>query len=91
MRGLNYTKDWVRPSEMQTEAPSLWGTAGEPIADGVKQGGLGDCWFMAAASAIAEVPDRMKRVIWNDEYDKNGAFRFYIWSTDRWHGTNIDD
>jgi len=57
----------------------------------MKQGSLGDCWFLAAASAIAEVPDRMKRVAWNDSYDKKGAFRFYFWVKNKWHGINIDD
>jgi len=33
---------------------------------------------MAAAAAVAEVPARMKRVAWNDSYDKKGAFRFYF-------------
>jgi hypothetical protein len=52
---------------------------------------LGDCWFLAAASALAEVPVRVKRVVWNDSYDKNGAFRFSFWVKNKWHKINIDD
>jgi len=37
------------------------------------------------------VPARMKRVAWNDSYDKNGAFRFYFWVKNKWHGINVDD
>jgi len=33
----------------------------------------------------------MKRVAWNDSYDNKGAFRFFFWVKNKWHGINIDD
>ena len=76
---------------MYTDAtPNFWGAKGiQP--NGVRQGSVGDCWFLASASALAEVPERVKRVVWNDSYDKNGAFRFNFWVKNKWHGVNIDD
>jgi hypothetical protein len=84
-------KVWKRPAEMYSGSPSLWGSLGKPSPVGISQMSLGDCWFLAAASSLAEQPERIKRVVWNDSYDKNGAFRFYFWVKDKWHGVNIDD
>lgn len=80
---------WKRPSSQST-ALSLWGDKGI-TPTGIKQGGVGDCWFLAAASSVAEHPERIKRIIWNDKYDEHGAFRFYFWVKDKWHAINIDD
>lgn len=86
----NGVKSWKRPSQMYSETPILWGTKGI-VPNGVAQGQVGDCWFLAAAAALAEVPERIKRVVWNDSYDKNGAFRFNFWVKNKWNGVNIDD
>jgi len=86
-----YTQ-WARPTEMNgSDAPSLWGSKGKPLPMGSAQGGLGDCWFLAGASSVAENADRVKRFFWNDAYDPNGIFRMYFWVKGQWHGVNIDD
>lgn len=35
---------------------------------------LGDCWFLAAAAALAEFPDRVKKIFTNKDYSKEGIF-----------------
>lgn len=82
---------WKRPTELYKDTPSFWGPKGYPIPNGVSQRSLGDCWFLSGASALAEVPARVKRIAWNDSYDKHGAFRFYFWVKSKWYGINIDD
>jgi hypothetical protein len=56
---------------------SLWGRKGVR-PDGVVQGYLGDCWFLATMSALAEKGDRIKNMFTNKEYtdqaSKNGVF-----------------
>ena len=81
---------WVRPTKMQSTAPNWWGDKGIKPS-GIRQGSLGDCWFLAAASSLAEQPERIKRIAWNDSYDAKGAFRFYFWVRNKWHGINVDD
>ena len=44
---------WKRISELDDD-PKLFGSSGKPIPMGIRQGMLGDCWFLAAASSIAE-------------------------------------
>lgn len=50
-------KMWKRPSEMAgvSGTPDLWGAKGV-LPHGIGQGQLGDCWFLAAISALAEKP-----------------------------------
>jgi len=91
-------RQWKRPSEigarkkmkMTSEKPSLWGDKGISPA-GVRQHALGNCAFLAAASAVAEVPERIERLFWNTEYNANGAFRIYLYLNSEWVGINIDD
>jgi len=55
--------------------PSLWGSKSiRPAA--VNQGSLGDCWLLSSFAALAEWPDRIKKVISNNEYSPEGAFEF---------------
>lgn len=51
---------WLRPLQLVTngERPSLWGTKGV-IPNSVEQGKLGDHWFLSAAAALAEYPNRV--------------------------------
>ena len=66
---------WARPSEMQSTDPNLWGMEGETRPSAAQQGGLGDCWFLAAASALAEFPDRIKKIFTNTGYSNVGVFQ----------------
>lgn len=72
-------------------SPSLFGQYGKPIPNGINQMGLGDCWFLASASSIAEEADRITKIIENKEYSEAGIFRFKFWVKDKWYGVNIDD
>lgn len=85
---------WKRPSEMGeglSSSPSLFGDLGKPLPYGVKQGQLGDCWFLSAIAATAEQPQRIKNVIVNTEYSDQGIFRFKFYNRGKWHFVNIDD
>ena len=75
---VNDITGWARPSEL-TPSPSLWGSRGV-TPNGTDQGGLGDCWFLASASALAEHPERIKQIFTNTKYDSAGCFQvtFYL-------------
>jgi len=54
--------NWSRPTNMYPKkAPSLWGEKGLQ-SHGLRQGLLSDCWLLGAAAAIAEHPERLKKV-----------------------------
>ena len=72
---LNEVKGWARPSAMEKgdHDPILWGNKGI-LPNGINQLRLGDCWFLASAAAIAEYPERIKKIFTNTEYDSAGIF-----------------
>ena len=76
-------------------ASSMTGTLfGEGISvDDINQGYIGNCWFMAAASAIAEKPDRLESVFLNTDNEMNAegiyAVNFYALGVP--HTVVVDD
>ena len=57
------TTTWKR-AKYEFADKSLFGSTGIRPAD-VRQGSIGNCWFMSAASAIAEYPGRMEQIFLN--------------------------
>jgi hypothetical protein len=70
--------EWKRASDYDSEA-TVFGHMGVRPA-GINQHRLGDCWFLAAAGALAETPSRLKALFNlehedNSYYPANGAFK----------------
>ena len=68
----------------------MWGSKGI-LPDGINQGILGDCWLLCAFSALAEWPDRLKKVITNNEYSPEGIFEFNFFNAGNKEKVVIDD
>jgi calpain-15 len=47
--------------------------------EAIKQGSVGDCWYLASLSALSEEPSRIKALFENTEYPENGAFAINFW------------
>jgi hypothetical protein len=84
--------DWLRPHELVDE-PSFGFENIQP--DEVEQGSLGDCWFIAALSAIARFPQLYSRVIsmdtvlWGRDYVGVVCVRFWLYG--EWVEVYVDD
>ena len=68
---------WYRISQVfpASSGYSLFGTDGACTLDDIKQGTVGNCWFMAAAAAIAEKPGRLEKNFGtNDQFNNNAGF-----------------
>ena len=61
---------WKRATAMGT-GKTLFGKGISP--DDAIQGEVGNCWFMAAASAVAEVPGRLEKIFLNTDNKLNSA------------------
>ncbi|KAM6933349.1 calpain-9 [Xenentodon cancila] len=82
---------WKRPKDL-CASPQF-------IVDGasrldIRQGKLGDCWFLSAIASLAEHPSLLKKVVppgqsFHDGY--NGCFTFRFWQYGQWEEVRIDD
>ena len=56
---------WKRPSEVYGQGKFV--LYADPGPNDIKQGRCGDCYFLASLSALAEYPDRIKRIFLTKE------------------------
>uniref|UniRef100_A0A8D0H5R4 Calpain-10 n=1 Tax=Sphenodon punctatus TaxID=8508 RepID=A0A8D0H5R4_SPHPU len=84
---------WLRPQEI-CSAPRLF--SDNPQEGKVKQGILGDCWFLCACAAVQKSKYLLAKVIppgqpsWTDE-NYRGCFTCRIWQFGHWVEVTIDD
>ena len=85
------TTEWKR-AKYAFKDKSLFGTTGIRPAD-IRQGSIGNCWFMSAASAIAEYPGRMEKVFLNnvDEVSSVGVYGVNFYTLGVPHTIIVDD
>lgn len=83
---------WKRPFEI-CKNPEFIHNVIEP--NDLDQGQIGNCWVIASAAAVLNVPDYLNRVIpANQTFDKAnyaGIFHFRFWSNGEWVDVVVDD
>ena len=89
---------WRRPSEFMSaldgagaEKPQIqvFDKTIEP-AD-IKQGALGDCWFMSALASLAERPSLVDRLFITKHYSAEGIYRVKLCKNGEWVFVTLDD
>jgi len=63
---------WLRASEFTEGEPKLFCDGITP--DDIRQGELGDCYFLSSLSVLAEKPERIKELFCNHVDNKFGAY-----------------
>lgn len=64
---------------------------GDAQVNDIVQGGLGDCYLLAAIAALAEYPERVKRCILSKSINNAGIYCVQICVTGIWEDVIIDD
>lgn len=89
---------WLRPRDIRDDVTMQMGGTPwtlfreQPRSDDVRQGALGNCWFVAALSIVAENPDLIRRMfIGSQEYNANGAYQLRLCRDGEWHTVLVDD
>ena len=80
---------WMRAMD-QFSSKTLWGSEGISPKD-VRQGIIGDCWFMVAASAMGEQPKRLEKIFFNKKADKFGMYAVNLYTLGVPHTVIVDD
>lgn len=82
---------WIRASTQFSEN-KFWGNKGITTMD-VRQGAVGNCWFMAASSALAEVPNRLERIFLKSSgsLSPNGIYGINLYTLGVPHTVIVDD
>ncbi|KAJ8270190.1 hypothetical protein GJAV_G00111380 [Gymnothorax javanicus] len=84
---------WMRPQEICT-SPRMFPE--NPNEAHVKQGILGDCWFLCACNALLKNEHLMNKVLpagqpqWGDDQFE-GRFRFRFWQFGCWVDVEVDE
>jgi calpain-15 len=61
------------------------------VPDDILQGDLGDCYLLAAVAAIAEYPERIKKIIPSKTINNAGIYCVQICVTGIWEQVMVDD
>lgn len=81
---------WRRPSEFfNGENFEIFDREIEP--NDIKQGSLGDCWFMCALSSLSERPDLVKRLFLTKQVNPEGIYKVRFCKGGIWVTVTIDD
>ncbi|KAK4473414.1 hypothetical protein MN116_002786 [Schistosoma mekongi] len=92
MKAIGQNIDWKRPQEIHPNARFF---SDGPSRFDIKQGVLGDCWFLAVTASIASYPQLFDKVVPKNQELKGpdyvGAIRFRFWQFGQWVEVLIDD
>ena len=79
---------WLRPEQFFKSRPKVFDTI-DP--DDILQGGLGDCYFLAAISSIASKSQRLERIILTKKYNNEGIYVVALCINGIWEDVLVDD
>lgn len=64
---------------------------GRPLPNDIKQGVLGDCYFLAGLAAICERPDRIYNLFLTQEENEQRYFSMKMLYKGKWMVVDVDE
>ncbi|XP_064603652.1 calpain-5-like [Liolophura sinensis] len=87
--------EWKRPKEI-CKAPKL--IVEGVSCDDIREGELGNCWFVTACTTLAQEPKLLQKVLpgakdqeWDEKNVYAGIFHFQFWRFGEWLEVVVDD
>jgi calpain-15 len=80
---------WRRPSEFMSGVYNVFKGDIEPTD--IRQGKLGDAWFISALVTLAERPELVRRLFLIDEANAEGLYRVRLCKDGEWVTVTLDD
>lgn len=81
--------EWRRPSDFMEGEYQVFEAGIEP--NDIKQGQLGDCWFLCAIAALTEFPQLVKDLFETQEVSEHGVYRVRFCKNGWWQSVRVDD
>ena len=88
------TFKWIRASEIKElndDEGKLAVFQDDVTPSDIKQGLLGDCYFLSILSALAEVPERIMKLFITDRTNEYGIYAVKVWKNGELKEVVIDD
>lgn len=57
----------------------------------MREGSLGDSWFLGAVASLAEHPQLLEKLFVNKTYNDEGVYRVRLCKNGEWHSVTVDD
>jgi calpain-15 len=93
MSGMAVTKrsaiEWKRASDFMVGEYHVFEGGIEP--GDIRQGALGDCWFLCAIAALTEFPKLVLDLIETEEINEHGVYRVKFCKNGWWQSVRVDD
>lgn len=87
-RRIDAVIQWRRPEEFFQGDFKVFDNI-EP--NDIKQGKLGDCWFMCALASLAERPELVERLFYTKERSPEGFYQVQFCKSGEWVRVTVDD
>jgi hypothetical protein len=71
--------EWKRVTDPGFPSSNFWGENGISVRD-IRQGYIGNCWIMAAMSALAEHPERVQDIMISDDKEEAGIYAMNMYN-----------
>ena len=62
-----------------------------PSSNDIKQGCLGNCWFLSALAVLCEKPEMIKQILISEKYSPEGCYLIRLCHHGEWKTVLIDD
>jgi len=82
---------WLRPSEFAKPGEVWQLFKGEIETGDIKQGGVGDCWFMASVACLAEFPELVRDLFVQSEVSEFGVYQVHLYKNGLKMTYTLDD
>lgn len=81
--------EWRRPNELFPDSFHLFLEDIEP--NDIRQGSLGDCYFLSVLGSLAEWPKRIRKMFASDELEFHGCYGVHFCVRGEWRTVVVDD